>query len=226
MKGVLNLLARAKLIELSDEEKATAEDSAAVEAAGQPAQETIPFPASEPVATDECEIAEGKALDEIYAGAGVASSPFPAERLLRLLDGLRAMDAVTRKTAVLAMDAADDNWQIADPVLDAQRKIAALDGYKQYLDAQVRGSEKNTTASIGEISARQEQTVAEIRKQIHELEQLLERELARSTQEITRLDAVLRATREAAARERHRMDVEMDRLREIPAQFVPANSAN
>jgi hypothetical protein len=223
---VLNLLARAKLIELSEDEKVMAEGSAAVEPAGQPVQDTTPFPASEPVASEECEIAEGKSLEEIYAEVGVAASPFPAERLLRLLDGLRAMDPVTRKTAVLAMDAADDNWQIADPVLDAQRKIAALDSYKQHLEAQVRGSEKTTAATIGEISARQEQTVAEIRKQIHELEQLLERELARTTQEITRLEAALRATREAAARERHRMDVEMDRLREIPAQFVPANSAN
>jgi hypothetical protein len=77
---------------------------------------------------------EGIALADIFAAAGVPDSPYPAEKLLRLLDGLRAMDAGTRKAAVLAMDAADDNWQIGDCIADADRKISALDAYKQQLN--------------------------------------------------------------------------------------------
>lgn len=219
MKGVLDLLARAKLIELSEDEKAEAEPPITI-----PAAEAMPPPPPEPAPSVDADIPEGRPLEEIFAGASLPPSPFPAERLLRLLDGLRAMDAATRKTAVLAMDAADDNWQIADPLLDAQRKIGALERHKQVLAAHVRAKEQHTTALIEELAAQRERTTAEIRKQIHELEQLLEREIAKSTQEVTRLEAELRAAGEAAAREGRRMDTEIERLREIPVQFAPTEN--
>lgn len=220
VKGVLDLLARAKLIELSEEEKVEVEPAAPIT---MPAEEPAP-PPPQAMPEGDAEIAEGRSLEEIFAAADLPPSPFPAERLLRLLDGLRAMDATTRKTAVQAMDAADDNWQIADPLLDAQRKIGVLERHKQLLAAQLRAKEQHTAALIEETGAQRERTTAEIRKQIHELEQLLEREVAKSTQEGTRLEAELRAAREAAAREGRRMDVEIDRLREIPAQFAQTTS--
>lgn len=228
MKGIFSLLAKARLIELSADERALAQGSAAelpasdVTLAPAPAE---PVPVAVPVAPAEGEIAEGKPLEEIFVEAGIPPTPFPAERLLRLLDGLRAMDAATRKTAVLAMDAADDNWQIGDPLVDAQRKIGALEGYKQGLQAHVRAAEEAAAAAIQEINARQESTAAQIRTQIHELEQLLEREVARSTQEIARLEAGQRAAHEAAAREGRRMDQEIERLREILAQFAQTSIA-
>ncbi len=128
MKGFLGLLAKAKLVDLSPDEQAALEGEQA------PAAQT-PQPAPEvmlpPPAAGESRIEEGKALDEIFALANIPPAAFSAEKLLRLLDGLRAMDATTRRAAVLAMDAADDNWTIADPVTDAQRKTAALEAYKQ-----------------------------------------------------------------------------------------------
>ena len=140
MKGLMRFLARAKLVELSVDESAVSPspDEATTDSPGVPAAE-IPI---SPLPVPEGGIDEGVALDDIFALAGVSPSPFPAEKLLRLLDGLRAMDAATRKTAVLAMDAAEDSWQISDPVLDAQRKIAALEAYKRRLAAQVAAAEE------------------------------------------------------------------------------------
>jgi hypothetical protein len=219
MKGLLDLLAKARLVELSESERAQAT----------PPEQVPPLPAEQPPEMElpqatlpavECGIEEGRPLEDIFTLAGVAPAPFPAEKLLRLLDGLRAMDAATRKTAVLAMDAADDNWQIADPILDAQRKIAALDAYKQRVGEQVTGAEKHTGAQITEINSTLDRTTAEIRTQISELEALLEREVTKAAQQTTNLEAGLRAAREAAARELRRMDAEIARFAEIPVSFT------
>ncbi|WP_300332054.1 hypothetical protein [Accumulibacter sp.] len=249
MKGFLNLLAKARLIELSDEERALAEAGSPAATGGTPTPATagnasdLPPPAASrpadpddplalpplappPVATagtgQATDDFEGVALTDIFAAAGVADSPYPAEKLLRLLAGLRAMDAATRKAAVLAMDAADDNWQIADSVSDAEQKIAALEAYKHQLTAQIDNRALQTGELVNQIKTALDQSTAAIRKQISELEQLLEREVTRAAQETTSVEAGLRQAREAAARETHRLDAEIERLREIPATFKAA----
>ena len=224
MKGIMSFLARANLVELSEEEQQQTNASESVETltnAPIPA-ELFPDPPPQPptLSADECEVAGDKPLDEIYSEAGVPQSAYPAEKMLRLLEGLRAMDAVTRKAAVLAMDAADDNWQINDCVSDAERNIAAIEGYQRYLTAQVTGSEQQVSVQLTEIKSALENTTAAIRQQISELEQLLQREIAKEAQQSTELEGALRATREAAARETRRMGSEIERLREITTQFA------
>ena len=220
MKGLLDLLARAKLIELSEDEK-----QSAGEAALEPAGEAPAMPERPPLSASELQVAEGKSFESIFAAAGISPTPFPAEKLLRLLDGLRAMDGATRKAAVLAMDAADDNWQVADCVTDAQQKIAALGGFKNHLAAQLQGSEQQAAAKVSDIRAELDTATTAIRQQIAELEQLLQRKISQSAEETTSIEASLRATRETVAREVRRMDGEIERLREIPLQFTRATPA-
>ena len=239
MKGILNFLARARLVELSEDERLAASEaeahtagaSAVAEADAAPgrmpqesvdvspvAPRAVAAAPSDPLAGD----AEGIALADIFAAAGVPDSPYPAEKLLRLLDGLRAMDAGTRKAAVLAMDAADDNWRIGDCIADADRKISALDAYKQQLNAQLQDREQQSAEVVNQIKLALDNSTAAIRKQIAELEQLLEREVTRAAQEATSVEAGLRAARESTAREARRMDAEIQRLREIPTSFKDA----
>jgi len=220
MKGILNLLARANLVELSEEEQLRAAEQMPP-ALTEPPPEPPP-PATEPPPPRDCEIAVDRALDEIYAAAKVPASPFPAEKLLRLLDGLRAQEELVARRAVDAFRDADVDPQIADSLLDAERKLAAINAYKQYLAAQVTGSVQQTGTRVGELQQKLEQTGAAIRQQIAELEQLLQREIARTAEETARLEAGLRATREAAAREIRRMDTEGERLQEIIQQFGAA----
>ncbi|WP_300452714.1 methyl-accepting chemotaxis protein [Accumulibacter sp.] len=242
MKGILNFLARAKLVELSEDEKLVTADRAAepgphIADAGPPDgppdqmrstpnDVTIPPPAPaaaspEPMAGED----HATPLADIFTAAGVPGSPYPAEKLLRLLDGLRAMDAVTRKAAVLAMDAADDNWQIEDCVSDAEFKIAALDAYKQQLAVQLQAREQQSAEVIQHIKLALDNSTAAIRQQISELEGLLEREVTRAAQETTSVEAGLRAARESSARETRRMDAEIERLREIPTNFKASQVA-
>lgn len=243
MKGILNLLAKAKLIELSEDEQLAAAGEASPagpnashELSGdlsgdlsghQPQRESGIETAVAPSAggADASPELEGQAFADIFASAGVPASPYPAEKLLRLLDGLRAMDASTRKAAVLAMDAADDNWQISDCVGDAELKIAALDDYKRQLTAQMEDRESRSAELLTQIKAALDEATVAIRKQIAELEQLREREVTRVAQEATGVEAGLRAARESAARETRRVDAEIERLREILTTFKAPGAA-
>jgi chromosome segregation ATPase len=117
------------------------------------------------------------------------------------------------------MDAADDNWQVADCVTDAQQKVAAISRYKQQLAAKLAEGEQLAATRISEIGADLDAATAAIRSQIAELEQLLQRKITQSAQDSAAIESDLRSTREAVARESRRMDAESDRLREIPMQF-------
>ncbi len=249
MKGFLNLLAKAKLIELSEDERQAAsteplqgvpmagtealaeaqEPPLREQASGEPA--ATPAVSALPSLAEACpdldgDALEGHAFEDIFAAAGVPASPYPAEKLLRLLDGLRAMDAGTRKMAVLAMDAADDNWQISDCLSDADLKIAALEDHKRQLAAQLQDRERQSTELVNQIRQVLDEGTAAIRKQIAELEQLLEREVTRAAQETTSVEAGLRAARESGARETRRVDAEIERLREIPTTFKAPGAAH
>ncbi len=160
-------------------------------------------------------VAEGRPLAEIYAAAGVPASPYPAEKLLRLIEGLKAMDPAMRKAAILAMDAADDAWTLEDPLGDAQRKIAALEGAKATLGATVGKAEARVEAELRAADAYQKEATEKIRAQIAELESLLEQELTTVANQRSEAQARAQSTREAAAREAARLDQEIAGLSTI-----------
>lgn len=218
VKGLMDFLVKAKLVEPVTDSEAPASEDVPV---AQSAPPDDPAPMASPAVTDagSGEIQEEVPFEAIYRQAGLPASPFPAEKLLRLLDGLRSMDNVTRKAAVMAMDAADENWSIADPVQDAKLKIDALSAYRQGLARQLEVSAQQAGDRIADDKHALETTVAGIRAQIAQLEQLLEREITRSAQEIAAIEGGQRAAREAVAREQRRLDQEIERLSEIPAGY-------
>ena len=222
MKGMMKFLAAANLVTLSEEEQreAQSQDSEALKSAVAPPVDLADQPAPVLAQYAASDMVEGRSFEEIFAGANLPASPFPAERLLRLLDGLREMDEPTRKAAVRAMDGADDGWTIADPVIDAQRKTAVLESYKEVVREQVTNIETKVAAEVADLKVNQERAIAEIRKQISELERLLEREMHKTTEHIAGLESGLKSTREAAAREGQRVSTEIARLQEIQAQFA------
>jgi hypothetical protein len=165
---------------------------------------------------------ERVSFDSIYAQNNVPASPFPAEKLLKLLDGLRAMDATTRRSAVLAMDAADEAWTIEDSVLDSERKVASLLAAKALVERQVAASDTATVKLLGDIEKRQQDSAAAIRKQIADLEALLQREVEKAANERAAANAAARETRSAGQREALRLDAEVERLSEIARVFAPS----
>lgn len=140
-------------------------------------------------------------LSDIYINERVPPSNYPAERLLRLVDGLSAMDEAVRFTAIKAMDAADESWSIADPIADAKAKVKALAAHAQRLELSLQTLEQETQARVNEVRTRQEQAVGAIRKQITDLEALAARELERAARETAEYEGTLSTAREQTSRE-------------------------
>lgn len=221
MKGMLDLLERAGLVRRMDEAGTVPDEPAAADATPQAvAPPAVPEPAP-PV-----EQSTGMSLEQVFAAAGVPPCAYPAERLLRLLDGLKAMDEATRRVTIQAIDAADDSWSIEDPLRDAQAKVASIERHAQAIRAGVAQAEQETQARLQELAQRQESSVAEIRRQIADLDGLLAREIARGAQETAALEAALAAQRENANRELGSLSRAAGALTGLVAQFgAPAAHA-
>jgi chemotaxis protein histidine kinase CheA len=232
---LLKTLAKIGLVELNDNEhtalgeenesplEATAHDPLLQEHAEAPETESSDrnrAPASSQD-SDQAGI-EGRSFEEIYYHAQIPASSYPAEKLLKLLDGLRALDPATRKAAVTAMDAADEEWRMEDAVSDAQHKIEALQEAGAALVQVVAQAESKTRADLDAQERYQQEASASIRRQIAELEALLEQELNKVADEKALIQARLQQIREACARETHRYTQEITRLKEILDSFGKA----
>ncbi len=157
----------------------------------------------------------GLPFEAIYARAGVTQSPYTAEMLLRVVDGLKALPPAQALAAVEAMDAADDRWKVGDVLLDADRKIEALAGVRLTMQDHVRGAEmlcERTTSTIDEHLAA---TEAEIAKQIAELESLRAEALQTAATERAGALSELEATRQACTLEAERVAAEISRLSQV-----------
>lgn len=162
---------------------------------------------------------EGRPLADIYTKAQVPPSSYSAEKLLKLLEGLRTLDPSTRKAAVLAMDAADEDWAVEDAVRDAEHKIRALEQAGAALIDVVKGAEAQAKVDVEAKDRYQHEATGSIRKQIADLDALLAREIEKVAEERAGIQARLQHTKEACGRETKRFREEMARLQEIPGSF-------
>jgi len=216
--GLLAVLHKAGLIEVQEQESSRESAVEPVVEAATPAAAVYQTPPMPPADGD---IQENLPLEKIYADANVPASPFPAERLLKVLSGLRAMDIGTRKAAILAMDDADDSWKIEDVLLDAGYKIKALQARKQYLAAQVAAADAAAKGEIQQRERKQQEAVAAIRQQITEMQAMMEREVANATRDKNESAARAAAAQQSCSRETARLDAEVTRLQEVSNTFGP-----
>lgn len=199
MKGMMDLLEKAGLVRneysASDHDLIVAQaPELPVSSAPKTVEQVIPK-------LQELQREVAVSVEQIYSSAGVPTSPYPAERLLRLIDGLRVMDQTTRLQAIQAIDAADDSWTIQDSVKDASTKISVLEAHTKFIRDEIARAELETQTLLSEVRQRHEEAVAEIKRQIAELENLLAREISRSTQECSTLESALQSKKDDAQRE-------------------------
>jgi len=212
MKGVLGFLEKAGLVRMDGPQEEAA-----------PAPQPIPVPdatpASETTAATTIPVGAPLKLDEIYAKAGVPASQYPAERLLRLIEGLSAMDPTTRLMAIKAMDAADESWTIDDPLADAQAKAEALSLQAELLQLNLQALERDTQARIEAVTARREKVVGDIRRQMAELDALMSREVDRAAQDVAGQEAQLQSARDHTTGQLASLTQLGQQLRSLSAQF-------
>jgi hypothetical protein len=224
MKGMMSLLERAGLVRQDEEEGIdTRADS------GETAEElppeaavaggaAVPSP-SHPADAGAPPSAGGLTLEQIYATAQVPACTYPAERLLRLVNGLNAMDPAMRRQTIQAIDAADESWTIDDPLRDAAAKVAAIEGHASALRGGLGQAEQQAQARMTELRQKLDASVAEIRRQISDLEGLLSREITRGAQEAAALEGALQSQKEATSRELDGLARAAGELQGLVAQF-------
>jgi hypothetical protein len=183
-----------------------------------------PEPALPPIPVEG--ITDDRPLPAIYAEAGIPASPFPAEKLLRMLDGLAAMEPAVRRAAVIAMDNADDTWTVHDALLDAGRKAEALEAARRRLDQALAAAEQQATADLQAQDTFATQATEAIQAQIAELEATLAAELQQVGEQKAQIRARLEAARAARAHQVARFEGEIERLRSLyPAMGEPRPGA-
>lgn len=237
MAGFIRALAKMGLVEIEDGDLAASSPSSSTDLdallaearalSGQIDGEPAPEPTAEPEPAPEPAlppipvegITDDRPLPTIYAEAGVPESPFPAEKLIKVLEGLAAMDPPMRRAAVAAMDAADDNWTVHDALLDATRKVEALEAARRRLDQALAAAEQQATADIEAQDAFATQATEAIRTQIAELEATLAAELEQVGEQKAQIRARLEAARAARANQVARFETEMERLRALYPAF-------
>lgn len=221
-----DLLVKAKLIEPEVDASAPKvvsphslkDELAELDLPGEPATSPTPVDGEAP------SIVEGAPLDGIYSSFGVPPASFPAERLLKVLDGLRAMDAANQRAAVAAMDAADDSWSLDEVLADAASKVAALNAHLGTLSntvAAVRAKEQEERAALAK---EYEALCTSINQQIAELQEALRLATADNVSAIQGLENRTRDAASASQREQLRIQSEIDRLGALQQQFAPTQN--
>lgn len=178
-------------------------------------------------ATPETTVAIEEGLDfaDIYARQGVAVAPFPVERLMKLVDGLRTLDPTTRRAAITAMDVADETWSMDHVLGDADAKVLALRGHQQALKAIAENIAQSNRERIATLETDRDGAVSALREQIAALEAQIQDAVGSTAAEVAKLQSQSESAKAALQRETLRIDATILNLEELVAQFRPGAKA-
>jgi len=170
-------------------------------------------------------IEEGLDFADIYARQGVAVAPFPVERLMKLVEGLRTLDPTTRRAAITAMDVADETWSMDHVLGDADAKVLALRGHQQALKAIAENIAQSNRERIATLETDRDGAVSALREQIAALEAQIQDAVGSTAAEVAKLQSQSESAKAALQRETLRIDATILNLEELVAQFRPGAKA-
>ena len=229
MASLKKILEAARLIESSDPQPAPSEpagdsdiDAIIRRAAEAESRATAPppMPAARGVDAPAAPgVEEGLDFAQIFARQGVVDAGFPVERLIKLVDGLKALDPTTRRAAISAMDVADETWSMDQVLADADAKIAALRGHQRHLQGNADALVQANQARIAELESSRDTRLADLRQQIAVLEAQIQDVVGATAADIARLQSESESNKAALTRETQRLDAQVLSLEELAAQF-------
>lgn len=230
MATLKKLLEAARLIERTEAPvSASTEDSeldAIIRRAAQADASAPPRAAEAPeaavdAAADSIGVEEGLTFADIYARQGVAEAQFPVERLLKLVEGLRALDPTTRRAAIMAMDVADETWSMDQVLADADAKLAALRGHQRQMQEAADGVVQANRERVAALESSRDGRVGELRQQISALEAQIHDVIGTTAADVAKLQSESESNKAALLRETQRIDAHILNLQELAAQFRP-----
>jgi hypothetical protein len=172
-------------------------------------------------ASDIVGVEEGLTFADIYGRQGVAEAQFPVERLLKLVDGLRALDPTTRRAAITAMDVADETWSMDDVLADADAKMAALRGHQRQMQGAADGVVQANRERVAALESSRDGRLTELRQQIAALEAQIQDAVGSTAADVAKLQSESESNKAALLRETQRIDAHILNLEELVAQFRP-----
>jgi len=224
MSSLRSLLERVKLVEPNRENTEDAEPSNDPEISVnlQKYLETKTDNATQniPPSNNQAPIIEGVSFEEIYAMSGVQNSVFPIEKLIKLLDGLKAMTPEMQKAAISAMDSADDSWTIDDIRSDGNKKIQALHDFKQIKEEEQNAHFIEVENSITSANADNNEIVTNLRTQIADLQLQLDQTVAQTNENVVLLRNSLEDKKSSTQREVSRINEQILTLQKTIEQIV------
>lgn len=167
-------------------------------------------------------VEEGLSFVDIYARQSVAEASFPVERLLKLVEGLRALDPTTRRAAIMAMDVADETWSMEQVLADADAKMAALRGHQRQMQGAADGVVQANRERVAALESSRDARLAELRQQISALEAQIQDAIGSTAADVAKLQSESESNKAALLRETQRIDAHILNLQELAAQFRPA----
>jgi hypothetical protein len=229
MATLKKLLEAARLIERTEAPaSASTEDSeldaiirrAAQADAGVPPRTAAEAPAERVAeAADSIGVEEGLTFTDIYARQSVAEAQFPVERLLKLVEGLRALDPTTRRAAIMAMDVADETWSMDQVLADADAKVAALRGHQRQMQGAAEGVVQTNRERVSALESSRDGRLADLRQQISALEAQIQDVVGTTAADVAKLQSESESNKAALLRETQRIDAHILNLEELVAQF-------
>ncbi len=167
-------------------------------------------------------VEEGLSFVDIYARQSVAEASFPVERLLKLVEGLRALDPTTRRAAIMAMDVADETWSMEQVLADADAKMAALRSHQRQMQGAADGVVQANRERVAALESSRDARLAELRQQISALEAQIQDAIGSTAADVAKLQSESESNKAALLRETQRIDAHILNLQELAAQFRPA----
>ena len=167
-------------------------------------------------------VEEGLSFVDIYARQNVAEASFPVERLLKLVEGLRALDPTTRRAAIMAMDVADETWSMEQVLADADAKMAALRGHQRQMQGAADGVVQAIRERVAALESSRDPRLPEPRHQFSAPEEQTRDAIASRSADVAKLQSESESNKAALLRETQRIDAHILNLQELAAQFRPA----
>jgi hypothetical protein len=230
MASLKKLLEAARLIEPAEAQASASvptEDSEldaiirrAAEADAGPPRAEAPADAAS-AAADAVGVEEGLSFVDIYGRQNVAEASFPVERLLKLVEGLRALDPTTRRAAIMAMDVADETWSMDQVLADADAKLAALRGHQRQMQQAADSVVQANRERVAALESSRDTRVGELRQQIATLEAQIHDAIGTTAADVAKLQSESESNKAALLRETQRIDAHSLNLQELVAQFRP-----
>ncbi|WP_045119367.1 hypothetical protein [Haliangium ochraceum] len=154
----------------------------------------------------------GMDADAVFAQAGIADSPNSAQRVLKIIAGLKMFPPEQQLTMLRAIDDADPSWSEDAVLEDARRRQLALREHLQAVADEVAAQVAGIRQQIASTQAESQSIIADIDERIATLQKQREEALVATTHSVDELQQHIRQAETESVAAQQRVSGEVDAL--------------